>query len=184
MIDFLLRLFQLKEKIRTGWEDHGIMHPESVADHTFGTIFLTFLFSKEENVEKCLKLALIHDVHEAISGDLPPLQLNKEEKREREKEGFARLIMDLEKKREEIKELWEEYFYRKSEEAQFVRDMDKIEMVLQALFYAKKRYRQGKEISSLNLNEFFKSAKKKITSSIGKKLFKLVERRFQELQES
>ncbi|NIQ06424.1 MAG: HD domain-containing protein [Candidatus Korarchaeota archaeon] len=179
MIDFLLTLFTLKKKKRTGWTLHGIETPESIADHIFGTTFLAFLLANETyDVEKCIKLALVHDIHEAILGDLPSSRVSKGKKRKKEEQSFEILLSTLEIKKETIQELWFEYFLRKSKEAKFVRDMDKIEMIFQAFLYAKNYVEHGKDISQLNLDEFFNSAKEELSTSIGKKMFKTIKREF------
>lgn len=183
MIDFFLTIMKLKDRVRTGWELHGIKDPESVADHTFGTVFLTYLFSEDKyDTEKCLKLALIHDIHEAIIGDLPSSEISKKVKREKEQKAFKELISGFEVKKEETNKLWREYFQRKSREAKFVRDMDKIEMIVQALFYAQKYRKHQKEIDTLQLENFFQSAKKEISTPLGKKIYQKVEQKFEEVK--
>ena len=47
---------------------------DTTASHTFGVIFLSWLFAKDGHVdtEKVLKLALLHDFVESVIGDLTP----------------------------------------------------------------------------------------------------------------
>lgn len=184
MIEFLLTLYKLKEKIRKGWKLHGIENPEDVADHSFGTAFLTLLLTNEKyDVGKCLSLALVHDIHEAISGDLPYSKIETEKKQKKEEKAFEELISNLDRKRGELQALWYEYFHKKTDEAQFVRDMDKLDMVLQALFYTKKHVEEEKNIEPLNLDEFFESAKRRIATPIGKRFFRVIQREYQKLKE-
>lgn len=177
-LPFLLVVFQLKDEVRTGWEIHDITRPESVADHSFGTAFLSFLFAtKKYDLSRCLKLALVHDIHEAVGGDLPSSRIREDEKEQREKEAFEKIIQNLGVKKQEIATLWKEYSRRASEEAKFVKDMDKIDMVLQALFYAIHKRFEG-NLEEARLKEFFHSAAEEITTPLGRKVFKTIKKKF------
>src|SRR5947209_2385894 len=64
---------RLKAEPRRGWlKKLRLQRTESVADHSFA-LSLLCLFEGERrsfNVERLLKLALLHDLEEAITGDL------------------------------------------------------------------------------------------------------------------
>ena len=129
----------LKGTKRTGWVDIGVNQPESVADHTFQTAFLCMIYADLENLDtlKMLRMALIHDLPEAIIGDLMPNQKTPETK---EKEETAiHYIFNLmpEVQRETFLAVWKEYKEGKSKEAKAVRQLDKVEMALQAAEYEK-----------------------------------------------
>src|SRR6266571_2500484 len=66
---------RLKAEPRRGWlKKLRLQRTESVADHSFA-LSLLCLFEGERrsyNVERLLKLALLHDLEEAITGDLTP----------------------------------------------------------------------------------------------------------------
>lgn len=177
-LPFLLMVFQLKDEVRTGWEIHGITRPESVADHSFGTALLSLLFANEQyDPSRCLKLALVHDIHEAVLGDLPAPEIREREKERREKEAFGKVIQKLGLKKREVATLWREYSRRASDEARFVRDMDKIDMVLQALFYATHERFEG-SLEEACLEEFFHSASEEIRTPRGKKVFTTIKEKF------
>jgi putative hydrolase of HD superfamily len=75
LVRFLHRIGALKTAYRTGWLDRGVppSDAESVADHSFRTAILAWLAAGDElDRDKVLKLALIHDLAEAITGDLTP----------------------------------------------------------------------------------------------------------------
>jgi len=99
-----------------------------------------------------LRMALIHDLPEAIIGDLTPLKKNKESK-EREETAISQ-ILDLlpEKQREEYMMVWNEYQEGKTREAKAVRQLEKLEMALQAKEYEKAG------LASQSLERFIKSA--------------------------
>src|SRR5215212_2564447 len=72
---------KLKSVPRTGWLDRGVprLHVESVADHSLGVALLAWgcaLQRRAEGVaidpERVLMLAILHDLAEAETGDLPP----------------------------------------------------------------------------------------------------------------
>ena len=75
----------LKKIPRKGWTTKlGISSPESVADHTFSmsTIAMVLADLQKLNTEKVLKMSLLHDIAESITGDLTPDDISKDEKLE------------------------------------------------------------------------------------------------------
>ncbi|BBG92947.1 Metal-dependent phosphohydrolase, partial [Prunus dulcis] len=113
--------------------------------------------------DKCIKIALVHDIAEAIVGDITPSDgVPKAEKSRREQEALDQMckLLGGGKIAEEIGELWMEYEGNSSPEAKIVKDLDKVEMILQALEYEKD---QGKD-----LEEFFQSTAGKFQTDLGK----------------
>jgi len=91
-LSLLLEALSLKNLPRTGWVLRNAPH-ESVAEHTYGTAIIALILSRMEKLPPkdeyaLLRLALLHDLHEARIGDLVPEQKKKlqpdEEKVERE----------------------------------------------------------------------------------------------------
>jgi len=154
LVKFIGITGRLKRTPRAGWVDVGIHQPESVADHTFRTSILCMIYADTEGLDqlKVLRMALIHDLPEAIIGDLTPLKKNKESK-EREETAISQ-ILDLlpEKQREEYMMVWNEYQEGKTREAKAVRQLEKLEMALQAKEYEKAG------LASQSLERFIKSA--------------------------
>lgn len=149
----------LKQTKRTGWVDIGVKQPESVADHTFGTAFLCMIYADLENMDalKLLRMALIHDLPEAVIGDLMPKQKNPETK-EKEETAIREILSLLpEGHRETFLAVWKEYKEGESREAKAVKQLDKIEMALQAAEYEK----LGTPRKSLE--RFFKSAEDNVS---------------------
>ena len=158
----------LKQLYRQGWLLREIPPGfcESVADHTFGVAILAMFLAKAHfpNLDqaKLLQLALIHDVGEAHVGDIVPgagISLN--EKYQLEKESVSLIFGDL-PRREEYLSLWEEYEQGKSSESRFIRQIDKLEMALQASLY---EHQLG-----FDLGDFFASAGKAIETDELKKI--------------
>ncbi|CEL99190.1 unnamed protein product [Vitrella brassicaformis CCMP3155] len=138
IIKFLQICGKLKRVKRTGWVRAGVEQPESVAEHMYRMAMACFLLpTATADRNKCVKMALVHDLAEWSVGDITPFcGVPKEEKSRREKAAMAE-VRDLVggDAGQEIFDLWLEYEMGTSEEARFVRDIDKFEMVLQAFEY-------------------------------------------------
>ena len=159
--DLVIKLKTLKRK---GWERRGIPNPESVADHSYGTSVLVMIMAEKLNLdmEKCLKLSLIHEIGEAKIGDITPRDDNWSKKNELENQAIKDIVTET--GLTFITELWQEYSENKSKEANLVHDMDKIEMVFQALDYEKK-------YPDKDLTEFYDYVKDKLILEESKQLF-------------
>ena len=139
IIKFLEIAGILKRTPRTGWVNFGVYQPESVADHSFRTAVLCMLYADMHALDslKLLRMALIHDLPEAIIGDLVPQQktVNTKESEENAVRQILNLLPELQ--RENYLAVWNEYQEGKTKEAKAVRQLEKIEMALQAKEYEK-----------------------------------------------
>ncbi|XP_022145817.1 HD domain-containing protein C4G3.17 isoform X2 [Momordica charantia] len=163
VIDFLTLCHRLKTTKRRGWINHGINGPESIADHMYRMALMSLIAGDLPGVnrERCIKIALVHDIAEAIVGDITPSDgVPKEEKSRREAAALNEMC-ELLGGAEEIKELWAEYENNSSLEANLVKDFDKVELILQAFEY---EIEHGKE-----LDEFFLSTAGKFQTDVGKR---------------
>lgn len=141
LIDFLIYAGKLKQVKRTGWVQAGIINPESVSDHSYRVSLLAMVLSdlKGLDTEKVVKMAVLHDLAESITGDQAPNQkkVNHQAVENRAmKELLALLPTDI---RGEYAEIWLDYREESSEEAELVYAADKLEMILQACEYSKER---------------------------------------------
>ncbi|XP_069455141.1 5'-deoxynucleotidase HDDC2 [Ovis canadensis] len=138
LLQFLRLVGQLKRVPRTGWVYRNVQKPESVSDHMYRMAVMALVTKDEHlNKDRCVRLALVHDMAECIVGDIAPADnVPKEEKHRREEEAMKQLTQllpgDLQK---ELYELWEEYETQSSAEAKFVKQLDQCEMILQASEY-------------------------------------------------
>lgn len=160
LIKFLEITGILKQTERTGWVEIGVYQPESVADHTFRTTLLCMLYADIEALDptKLMKMALIHDLPESVTGDLTPSQKTPETK-EKEEKAISQIFSLLPKKqRENYLAIWREYEEGRTREAKAVQQLEKIEMALQAKEYQK--------LGSANksLDRFIKSAEEATAS--------------------
>lgn len=158
-VPFFHMLTQLKTTKREGWRRFGISQGESIADHMYRMSMITMFappsLSARLNIPRCTKMALIHDMAEALVGDITPVDgVPKSEKNRREATTMDYFVDGLLGKvnggltGKEIKEIWQEYEDNETLEAMFVHDVDKIELVLQMFEYEKTH--KGK----LDLGEF------------------------------
>ena len=147
IIEFSKLIGRLKKTERTGWKTWAkIENPESVAEHIFMTAILGMVISdiKKMNTEKIIRMILLHDLSEALMGDwdyYTKRKLGIEKFKQREKESFDKIISLLpEELREKYLKLIKELMDKESEETRLVRQIDKLEMVIQALEYEKEGY--------------------------------------------
>ena len=99
---------------------------------------------------KLVKMCLIHDLPEVIAGDITP-----EEKHQREQAAMEMLTRDF-SDGEAYLNLWQEYEAQQTLEAQLARQIDKLEMALQAAEYQQ-------QYPDKDLSEFLDSAEATIT---------------------
>ena len=98
----------LKRLPRTGWLLAGVPQPESVADHCFATTLLALALAESINTDpaahgldealdvgRVLRVALLHDLAEALITDLPKRsaeRLGEATKRAAEAAAFAEIV--------------------------------------------------------------------------------------------
>ncbi len=138
LLEFLHLAGRLKQTARAGWTLRGIERPESVADHTFRVCLMAMVLAPGADPPvdraRCLSMALVHDLAESLVGDITPYDgVAPEEKRRREHDALIRLSALA--GAPEILELWAEYDRAETAEARFVKELDKLETVLQAAEY-------------------------------------------------
>lgn len=182
-IDFLSICGKLKQTKRTGWTKYEEItsQVESVADHSFRIALMAFVFGlqqeedKEEkvlDVQKLVTMALVHDIAESIVGDITPhCGISKEEKNTLEVEAMRELKETLGNVAgETIETLWLEYENGSSREARVVKELDKLEMLLQASEYEN-------EYKDVDLTEFYSSCDGSFKTENGKRWVEEILRR-------
>ena len=140
VINYYVLCNKLKRVIRTGWQDWNIDSDrlESVAEHIYGVEMLAIAMYSEFNYDidltKVLYMLAVHELEEIIIGDLTMFQIYKEEKKRRGHEAVSKILSKL-KRKEEIMNLILEFDERKTSEAKFAYQCDKLECDLQARLY-------------------------------------------------
>ena len=164
---FIVESQKLKDEHRRGWKlKAGIKSPESVADHTYGVAMLSMLLADKMGLdaEKCIKMALLHDLSEVITGDLMPGENNN--KREEDNIAMRRLLKLLpDKLARQYLAIWNDFRLNKSKEALLVHELDKLEMVIQAYRY------KGQGTKKELLTRFADSARAKISDKQVRTMF-------------
>ena len=106
-----------------------------------------------------IKMALVHDLAEVIVGDITPDDNEPEAEKHRREARAMNEICQInangtsDSALQEILELWQEYDRGETPDAKFVKDLDKLEMLLTANEYEQEQ--------NLDLQEFFDSTEGK-----------------------
>ena len=162
LLDFFNIVADLKKIPRKGWKEKvGLQSPESVADHSYNAAVMAMVLSdlKKLDTEKILKMALLHDMAESVTGDFMPEEISKKDKRELENRTIIDILSKLPSKlANNYTKIWNEYQDESSKEAVLVHEIDRLEMALQACKYRDEGYSKDK------LETFFSAARKEIKS--------------------
>lgn len=207
LLDRAIEYTELKDVERSGWVLRGVENPESVADHSWGTAQLCLLFAPHARVERDLpqldphravSMALVHDLAEVRVGDIPrradadPGSVVAKTRQETaaimhltstdglDDDTPAALSLHL------VNDLWQEYEEGSSAAARFVRDMNLIDMCLQALVYERDhRYDADSGEDAFpdypRMDEFFETSRARFGTAIGRHIHRMVESRYREI---
>lgn len=137
---FLRGAERLKDTLRTSRTSSG--RPESVAEHTWRLCLTALAFGpalRAEGVDlgRLLAILVVHDLGEALSGDVPATERGTPRalaKAERERADLVALSAPLPGgARAEVLALWEEYEAAATPEGRIAKGLDKLETILQHL---------------------------------------------------
>lgn len=164
LVEFFTLVGKLKRLPRQGWLDRGVLAPESVADHTYRMALMAWTLGEraELDTSRLLKIVLLHDLPEALAGDATPYRVliergasaedaaatwqdvltdddrlsGQEAKASAERVAVAEIVSHLGPGfAAELSDLWLEYAERRTPEAKFASQIDKLEALLQAIEY-------------------------------------------------
>ncbi|MDX6694232.1 MAG: hypothetical protein QOF02_1835 [Blastocatellia bacterium] len=147
MLETLIELQRLKGLERTGWMLRGIAQgAESVAAHSYGVAVTAMMLADElrargieVDVERVLRVALLHDWAEARVGDLPRTAseyFGAEARKRAERAAFDDIVRGARAETAaKYKELHEDYEERASLEARLVKAADVIDLLTQTLAF-------------------------------------------------
>lgn len=139
----LLNFFHLCEKLKTEkrygkTSDH---EQDRVASHSWRMSVIMMLIypllSKKFDLLKALKMAIIHDLPEVITGDSPYFQhaFDREKRSLKDKEERKAMLAICDSLPEicksELQEIWAEYVTQSSFESKMIKAIDKIEAQIQ-----------------------------------------------------
>lgn len=151
LFDFLLLADKLKCVKRYGSNKNmADADRDSAADHSWRLALMVFAVASEFDlkldVTKAMGMALIHDIAESISGDVDyrdivSKKITPEQKKSKEDSAMKIIFQSMPPKlRKNISALYKEYELKKSEEAKFVKALDRIETTSHLLNTGKKSY--------------------------------------------
>ena len=175
-LDFVSSLSRIKMIPRSGWISHGVslQDVESVADHSFSTTVLAMLLADLEaangrkvNIERVLRLALLHDLPETLTFDISKTYLEylgrrgQSIKSELEQAAWKHLIKGIEKGaiRTRYAQLQLEFNAERTIESRIVHAADRLDMLLQIVEYRRRGY------PKVILADLWKSTSKKLQGS-------------------
>ena len=162
MLSILADLQRLKRLDRTGWVLRGLAPgAETEAAHSYGVALTAMLLADEVrargvevDVERVLRIALLHDLAEARTGDMPrtmALYYGAEARKGAEKAAFADVVRGLgEALSRAYAALHEEYEERAGVEACLAKAADIVDLLAQALTFERAGARE--------LDEFWEGA--------------------------
>ncbi len=153
LLEALVGAVALKDVDRAGWVRAGVTRPESVAAHSWGVAWLVVALAPP-HLDRGLALsyAVVHDLAEAEVGDLTPYDgVSAADKQQRESAAIDTMCAAL----PHVAALWHAYEAQADDEARFVRQLDRLDMAVQAASYGR-RGQQG-------MTEFLASARAAIT---------------------
>ena len=140
VIEFYLLCNKLKKLIRTGWLDWNVKAErlESVAEHIYGVQMLALAMNSQYDydvdINKVIKMLAVHELEEICIGDLTLFQISREEKEILGHQAINKVLRGLIDK-DEIRNLIMEFDERKTNEAKFAYQCDKLECDMQSKVY-------------------------------------------------
>lgn len=192
-LDALLAALALKDERRTGWQRREVSDPETVAGHSWGLAYLCLAlgdraarsFSERGqrlDVDRAVRIAVVHDLAEAETGDVPRGEIDPERKRRRERAAMDALAGPLP---DPVREAWERYEAADDPAAAFVRDLDLLEPCLQAVVYDREGRRDGPDGTGNggdagdDFRGFFETAEAELRTPFGRELLDRIRERYE-----
>ena len=131
---FIQEAEKLKSVLRSAHTRTG--RQESTAEHSWRLCLLAMTLQDvlgPLDFERVLKLCVIHDLGEALSGDIPAVQQQAgASKSVQERIDLVALLAVLPTAlQDEFLSLWDDYEYARTPEAKIVKALDKIETIIQ-----------------------------------------------------
>lgn len=138
LLDLLLEIQMLDRVPRIGYSLRGVSEPESVAEHSFHTVFLVWTLGQREgglDLLRAVELALVHDLAEVRISDLPRTASDyfpPGAKHAAERAAIAEILAPLGGRGSA---LYAEYQALQTAEARFVSACDKLQLLIKARVY-------------------------------------------------
>ena len=193
-IGAVITAYGLKDERRTGWQLRGVDDPESVAAHSWGVAYLVLAFGDQfrdelpaVDLDRALRLAVVHDVAEALTGDVATRadetvdSVDHEAKAAAERSAMETLADPLP---DRIAGAFVAYETRETPEAVLVKECDLLDTCVQAVAYEREgRYDPDAGNPSAfreydALDEFFATTEQRLQTDAGCALFEELHARY------
>lgn len=132
----LLQFLHLAEKLkchtRHSWTSSG--RQESVAEHVYRLLVFAWLVREEfpdYDMNRVMELALFHDMGEALTGDIPAFEKDKEDEKKEEQAQEKIAGMLPEPYRERLADIFREVEKKETKESRLLAALDKLEALIQ-----------------------------------------------------
>lgn len=132
LIDILNVAERLKDTTRHCYTKNG--RKESVAEHSWMATLMAFFIRDEfpeADMDKVIRMCIIHDMGEAFTGDIPSFYKTKEHEEKEENLLYNWVNTLPEPYKTEMFDLYEEMAERKTLEAKIYKAIDNLEAVIQ-----------------------------------------------------
>lgn len=130
---FLRATERMKTMTRTAWTSTG--KQETVAEHSWRLALLALVLENEfpeVDMGRLLRMCIVHDLGEAIGGDISATLQPPEGKSEQERLDLVTLLAPLPPRTQQtILELWDEYEAGSTPVARVAKALDKLETIMQ-----------------------------------------------------
>ena len=132
MLDFLHIMEKMKCNTRHSWTSDGTR--ETVAAHSWRVALMAMLAAPEFpelDMDRVLKMCVLHDIGEAVTGDIPSFEKTKSDS-QTERQAINSLLARLgEPLKREWTALFDEMEQRKTQEAKLFKALDRLDAVIQ-----------------------------------------------------
>ncbi len=154
-VGFQEKIHILQGLHRTGWVMRGVPNPETVASHSWRVALMAIqkesdLKTMNVDINRIIEMCLLHDVAESVVGDIVPEHEQQGQKISKAEKKLLEMnaIDDFSEQYDfpKLKTLFNEYENQETIESQIVKNLDKIDMLLQAYEYLE----NNPELTDLN----------------------------------
>ncbi len=159
--DLLFEVRMLKDLDRSGYAFLGAGR-ESIAEHSFTTVFICFTMARLEpdvDREKLLSMALVHDIPEARTNDLN--YVHKKYSTVDEAKAVAHMTQGLTFGKD-IQTLIEEFNQGETKEAMLARDADQLSFILEL--------KKLKDTGAVSPDSWLPLVKARLKTEVGKQM--------------
>ena len=134
ILDFIVEIEKLKSVIRKT-KPVGLDRYENSAEHSWHVSVLALLLkdyaNESVNIDKVIRMLLIHDLGEIDGGDKIIYASETKEQKQKEEDGLSRLLSMLgEEKVTEYLNLWREFEAGETPESKYAKSVDRIPPLL------------------------------------------------------